>query len=148
MELLTVERIFTVEAPANRVWELLGRAIFDSLPGLERMKVIDENNFRAALKTRVFSIPLSMYLRGEMTDISPPTYLSVELSACSKWNLISLIQKINFTLDNAGDEKTKIACQAFAVNLNPLFRWLLLGHVKSQAKQIFASIEERFKQWT
>ncbi len=147
MEIPTAETEFTVEATPKRIWDLLGRAIFDSLHGMEKVTIIDENNFNAELKTKAFGIPLTMYLRGEMTNTSPPTFLSVKLNAKSKWNLISLTQQINFTLDDAGEGKTKITCQAMAEDLNPLFRLVLLGQVKSQAKQIFASIEERLKRW-
>ena len=147
MAVLTAERRFAVEASPERVWDLLGRAIFDSLGGMEKMEVIDENNFRAELRVRAFGIPLTMYLSGEMTDISPPTSLSVKLSSNSKWKVISLTQQINFTLEPAGEGKTNVTCQALAEGLNPLFRWALLGQVKNQARQIFAKIEERLKQW-
>ena len=146
MEILTAERKFTVEATRERVWDLLGRAIFDSLQGLEKMKVIDENNFRAELKTRAFGIPLTMYLRGEMTDILPPETISVRLAVRSKWNLISLVQRVTFTSNSAGEGKTEVVCKALAEDLNPLFRGALLGQVKSQANQILACIEERLKQ--
>ena len=38
------ERKFTVEAPAQRVWKLLGRVIFDSLE-MEKFHAIDDRNF-------------------------------------------------------------------------------------------------------
>ena len=111
------------------------------------MKVIDENNFHAELKTRAFGIPLTMYLRGEMTDILPPETISVRLATRSKWNLITLMQKVIFTSDLAGEGRTEVVCKALVEDLNPLFRLALLGQVKSQATQIFDSIEERLKQW-
>ncbi len=147
MEIPTTGSEFTVEVTRERVWDLLGRAIFDSLQGMEKMDVIDENNFRAELKAKAFGIPLTMYLTGEMTDILPPEALSVRLTARSKWNLITLVQKITFTSNSAGEGKTTVVCKALVEYLTPLFRWALLGQVKSQAKQIFDGIEEHIKQW-
>lgn len=150
MEILAAERNYKIEAEPNRVWDLLGRAIFDSLgQGLSKMKVIDENNFRAELKVRVFGIiPITMFLRGEMTDITPPDYLRVKLTTRSKWNLVTMVQTVSFTMKAADNDSTSISCRAMADGLNPLFGWALSGQVKSQANGIFETIEERLRQWT
>ena len=146
METLIAEKEFTSALSQQRIWDLLGRLIFDSLPGMERMEIIDENNFRAELKAKAFDIPLTLYLRGEMFDISPPEALKVKLTVKSKWNLIKVVQRVTFSLNSLGEEKVRIVCQAVAEDLDPFIRWILLGQVKTLAKQIFDSIEERLKQ--
>jgi len=146
METLLAEKKIAAEASRERVWDLLGTLIFDSLEGLEKMEIIDENNFRAELKAKAFGLPLTWYLRGEMIDISPPQALSVKLAAKSKWNLITVVQKISFTLNSRGEGRSAMVCQAVAEDLTPLIRWVFLGQVKSLAQQIFDSIEDRLKQ--
>ncbi|MFC2005903.1 hypothetical protein ACFLVG_02965 [Chloroflexota bacterium] len=146
METLIAEKKFSVEASQERVWDLLGKVILNSLHGLEKMEVMDENNFRAELKARTFGIPLIMRLRGETTDISPPEALSVRLIAKSKWDLITLVQRITFTLNSAGEEKVTLVCKAVAEELSPILRWFFLWPVKSLARQTLESIEERLKQ--
>ena len=146
METFIAEKKLAAEASHERVWDLLGTLIFDSLEGLEKMEIIDENNFRAELKAKAFGLPLTWHLRGEMIDISPPTSLSVQLTAKSKWDLIMVGQKITFSLDAAGEERTTLTCRAVAVDLPPLIRWVMLGEVKKLAQQIFDTIEERLKQ--
>ncbi len=145
MDTLIVEKKIVAEASQQRVWDLLGMLIFDSLHGLEKMEIIDENNFRAELKVKAFAIPLTMHLRGEMLDISPPKTLSVKLTAQSQWNLMDVAQKITFSLNSIGEGKATMVCRAVAENLSPFIRWVLLGQVKSLAKQIFDSIEEGLK---
>ena len=130
MEKLTAESRFDIEASQARVWDLLGRVVFDSLHGIKKVEILDENNFRAELKTKAFGISLRMYLRGEMTDILPPEAISVRLAARSKWNLIRLVQRVTFTLNSAEEGKTAVVCKAMAEDLNPIFRWALLGQVK------------------
>jgi hypothetical protein len=147
MKTLIAEKELTAEASQERVWDLLGTLIFDSLSGLEKVEIIDENNFRAELRTKAFGIPLTWYLRGEMIDISPPKALSVKLNTKSKWDLITLVQIITFSLNSAWEGKAMMVCQAVAEDLSLLIRWLLLGQVKNLAKQIFDSIEEHLKQW-
>ncbi len=147
METFIAEKRLAAEASQERVWDLLGTLIFDSLEGLEKMEIIDENNFRAELKAKAFGLPLTWHLRGEMIDITPPTSLSVQLTAKSKWELITVLQKITFRLDAAGEGQTTLTCQAVAENLPPLMRWVMLGEVKKLAQQIFDTIEERLKQY-
>ena len=146
METLIAEKNLNAETSQERLWDLLGTLIFDSLEGLEKMEIIDENNFRAELKAKVFGLPLTWYLRGEMTDISPPQSLSVKLAARSKWNLIAVVQKITFTLNSTGEGRSAMTCVAVAEDLAPLIRWVFLSQVKSLAQQIFDSIEDRLKQ--
>ena len=146
METWIAEKRITAEASQERVWDLLGTLIFDSLHGLEKMEIIDENNFRAELKAKAFGIPLTWYLRGEMIDISPPKSLGVKLITKSKWDLITVVQKITFSLSSAGEGKATMVCRAVAEDLPLVVRWVLLGQVKSLANQIFDSIEEGLKQ--
>ncbi len=146
MEILIAEKTIGAEASQERVWDLLGTLIFDSLAGLEKMEIIDENNFRAELKTTAAGIPLTWHLRGEIVDISPPQTLGVKLAARSKWNLITIAQKITFILNSAGESKATMICRAVAEDLPAFIRWALLGEVKRLAGQIFDSIEEGLKQ--
>jgi len=146
METLIAEKNLAAEASQERVWDLLGTLIFDSLDGMEKIEIIDENNFRAELKEKAFGIPLTWYLRGEMIDISPPKTLHVKLTAKSKWNLLTVVQKITFRLNSVGEGKATMVCQALAEDLAPFIRWVLLGQVKGLAKKIFDSMEERLKQ--
>ncbi len=141
------EKRLAAEASRERVWNLLGTLIFDSLEGLEKMEIIDENNFRAELKARAFGLPMTWHLRGEMIDISPPSSLSVRLTAKSQGDLITVLQKITFRLDGAGEGQTILTCQAVAEDLPPLLRWVMLGEVKKLAQQIFDTIEDRLKQY-
>ena len=146
-EIETARTTFVIEAPNQRVWNLLGRAIFDSMQGLEQMKVIDENNFRANLKVKVFGIPVVMKIRGETSDITPPERLVTKLGTKGLGGLVSLNQVIYITLKPEGEGKTKIEAWAVAEGLNAMFKIALLGQVKHQAKQIFGTIESRLKQW-
>ncbi len=147
METLIAEKNLAAEASRERVWDLLGTLIFDSLEGLEKMEIIDENHFRAELKAKAFGVPLTWYLRGEMIHISPPEALGVRLTAKSKWNLITMVQRITFGIQAKGEGGSAMHCTAVAEDLTSLIRWIFLGQVKSLTRQIFDGIEERLKQF-
>ena len=61
--LLIAERDFVVKTSQERVWRLIGKVIFSSLPGMENVEILDENNFKALLRTRVFGIAVTMKIR-------------------------------------------------------------------------------------
>jgi hypothetical protein len=81
-----------------------------------------------------------------MIDISPPKALSVKLTTKSRWNLITVVQKITFSLSSVSEDKATMVCRAVAEDLPPVIRWILLGEVKSLAKQIFDSMEDSLKE--
>ena len=146
METLIAEKKISQEVSRERVWDLLGTLIFDSLSSMQKLEIMDENNFGAELTAKAFGIPLAMHLRGEMVDIAPPEALTVKLAARSKWNLITVVQKITFTISPTEKGNTTMVCRSVAQDLPFLVRLFLLGQVRAMAGQIFDSIQERLKQ--
>jgi hypothetical protein len=145
---LSQQTKFIIDADQKRVWDLFGRAIFDSLGGMGKMKVLDENNFRAELKMNIFGIiPVTFYVRGEMIDITPPSSLAVNLKTASKWDIITMLLKITFIMSPLGNNKTEVLCSSVAEGIHPALQWAAKGQVKSQSKDIFTKIEQRLKQW-
>ena len=92
------KKIFEVEASQERVWRLIGKVIFSSLPGMENLEILDENNFLSILRMKVLGIPLSLKLKGEMTDISPPDSFSVKLFLEAPGGLFKADQKVDFAM--------------------------------------------------
>ena len=147
--MLIAEKKFTIPAPQRRVWNLWGRAIFDSLRGMGKMKVIDENNFRCEMSVKAFGFfPMTMYVRGEVIDITPYTSLAVALNISDRWKLINMVQKVAFSAAAEKDDATAMVCQAFVGGLNPLFGWALKGQVRSQVDTIFTGMEAKLRDWT
>jgi hypothetical protein len=134
---------FEVEASQERVWRLIGKVIFSSLPGMENLEILDENNFRAILRMKVLGIPLSLKLRGEMTDISPPESFSVKLFLEAPGGLFQSDQKVSFAMSPAEGGKTGVACEALMEGMGSLPRILLLGEARRFAQATFGAIEKR-----
>ncbi len=92
------EKSFEVEASQDRVWRLIGKVIFSSLPGMENMEILDENNFRAVLRMKTLGIPVSVRLKGEMMDVTPPDSFSVRLFIEGLGGLFKADQKVAFAM--------------------------------------------------
>jgi len=140
------KKIFEVEASQERVWRLIGKVIFSSLPGMENLEILDENNFRAILRMKTLGIPLSLRLKGEMTDISPPDSFSVRLFLVAPGGWFKADQKVAFAMTPLKKEKTSVACMATVENLGFLPRLFLIGQAQSFANSTFEAIEKRLKE--
>ena len=144
--MILAERRFTIVASPERIWHLIGMVIFDSLPGLERIDLIDESNFRALLRMKLGFILLNMHLAGKMVDMSSPQFLGIMLKAKSKGGIFQLNQKVTFALTSVDKDRTEVVCKAIAKETGTLFRMLLLGRARSFARDTFDRIEERLRQ--
>jgi len=140
------KKIFEVEASQERVWRLIGKVIFSSLPGMENLEILDENNFRSILRMKVLGIPLSLKLKGEMTDISPPDSFSVKLFLEAPGGLFKADQKVAFAMTPVKTGKTSVVCTATVENLGFLPRLFLVGQAQSFANSTFEAIEKRLKE--
>jgi carbon monoxide dehydrogenase subunit G len=140
------KKIFEVKASQERVWRLIGKVIFSSLPGMENLEILDENNFRAILRMKASGIPLSLKLRGEMTDISPPESFAVNLFLEAPGGLFKADQKVAFAMAPAKNGKTSVSCTATIQNLGFLHRFFLVGQAQSFANSTFEAIEKRLKE--
>lgn len=139
------ERNFVVEASRERVWRLMGKVIFNSLPGMEKVEILDDSNFRALLRMKVSLAELSIKLRGEMVDMSPPDSFAVKLALEGPGGLFRMNQKVTLALTSVEKGRTAVACKATAERMGILFRGLLLGQARRFARSTFESIEKRLQ---
>jgi carbon monoxide dehydrogenase subunit G len=140
------QRDFLVNAPPERVWRLIGKVIFNVLPGMESMEILDENNFRALLRVKMMGVEWVLKLKGEMVGISPPESFSVKLSLEGLGGLVKAEQKVAFAMTPAEGGKTSLACRATAENMGFLIRAVLSGQARGFAREIFEAIEKRLKE--
>jgi carbon monoxide dehydrogenase subunit G len=146
-ELILAQSKFVIKAPLDRVWSLMGRVITSTMPGLERMKLIDESNFRAVMKVKVAFITIPMQLLGHISGGGYDTgILIVSLKAKGMKGLVKLNQRVKFTITVLNDNEIEVGCQSIAEGLGFLSRLLLLGMVKKMGKDILVRIEKRLKQ--
>lgn len=150
MEKLASDIKYVVNTTPNMVWDLIGRAIFEGMgPGLSKMKVLDENNFRADLLVKFFGfIPMPMKLQGEMTDMSPPDTMSVKLTIAGLGGFIKSVMVVSFRTTAVSNDKTEVHNWATLLKLEPAFiAWASMGVIKGQAKSISNGIRKKLIDW-
>ena len=144
--LLLDQRNFVVGASQDRVWRLIGKVIFSSLPGLENMEILDENTFRALLRTQILGFRVSLKLKGKIVDMEPPNFFSVKLFLAGPGGFFKADQKVTFAMTPVEQGKTALACKAAVENMGFLPRLLLLGEARRFARSTFEAIEKRLKE--
>lgn len=128
------------------MWEYIGRAIFRSFP-MERLNILDQNNFRAQLTVKVSLLKIKMYLKGEIIDVSRPQSLEVMINLKSRGAIIQLSQKVLFSLIAVNGGNTKVTCDVLMEKMVPLFSRILLGKaVTKTAKDTLQGIREYLEQ--
>ena len=139
---------FDIEASQERLWHIIGGVILNSLSGLERMEILDDNNWQALLRIKLGFVVLNMNLKGEMVDMSPPDSLGVRLNAKSKWGILHMNQKVAIAFTTIDKDKTEVAGKAVSEDMGIILRLFTMWRAKSFAASIFNNIEDRLKYLT
>lgn len=139
------ERNFVVSAARDRVWRLIGKVIFSSLPNMENVEILDENSFQALLRLKILGIGLNMKLKGEMVDMSPPESFGVRLALEGPGGFLRMNQKVNFVMIPVEKGKTSVSCKATAEKIGTFFRPFFLGQARHFAHSTFEAIQRRLQ---
>lgn len=143
--IVVAEKKIVVASPPERVWRLLGKVIFSSLPEMESIEILDENNFRALLKAKLMHKEVVLKVKGEVVDIVPLEVFAVKLSLQSPGDFIALDQRVNFALTPLEEGKTIIDCQAVVEKMGFLTKLLLLSQIQRFAQNTFGAMEKRLQ---
>jgi len=144
--MLIGERKFIIDAPRQRIWDLLLRATMRLLP-FERCNIRSQTEFNAILKMKVGPVTLPMQVEMEIVDIVPPESMDTMLKAKGMGGIAWINQKSTFKLKAIGEDKTEVEAKIFAEGMSPLLKWFFLPMVKSFAADSYKLLEERLKQW-
>lgn len=144
--MIVAERKFVIDAPQEGIWELLGDAIFSSIR-LERMQIIDENNFAGVVRVRIGFISLPMHLRIKLVDISSPRSLTAKVIARTKPGIFTITEETRITLTLISEGKTEVGTKAAVEEMGTLPRLLLLWKIRSFAEDILDGIKRCLEKW-
>ena len=136
---------FVINASQERVWRLIGKVIFSSLSGMEKVEILDETRFRAFLRVKVSLLELTMRLKGEIVDMLPPDSLVVNIAIEGLRGLFRMNQKVTIDISSIDQERTAVACQAMAESMGILSRGMFLRQARRFAQSVFETIEKRLQ---
>lgn len=143
--MLIAERKFVIDAPVERIWDLLLRTTLRLMP-FEQMNIHSQNSFSGLLRMKMAFISVPMKVEMELLDIVPPLKMNTKLKAKGMGGIAWINQKSTFSLKSVGENKTEVDAKIIAEGMAPVVR-ILLPKVKSFARDAFKNLEERLRQW-
>lgn len=142
--MIVAEEKFVINASQERVWELVGDAIIGSLQ-LERMQIMDENNFAGIVKVRMGFIRLPLHLKIQLADVASPSSLIAKVIAKTKPAMLTITEETKIVLTPINDNQTEVVAKASVGEMGPLLRPLLFWKVRSFAQDVLGSIRKYFE---
>ncbi len=134
---MLAEQRYVIQAPRQRVWDLLAGTIVQCLPA-EALQVVNDTTFAGVLNIDIGPLPLRLALRICAEAISPIDSLTT-LVTVSKGRLRSAF-RVSFRLEDSG-ESTVVSCSASEAGGGMPMR--LLKHQQRRfSAGIFQSIKE------
>ncbi len=129
---------YVIQAPRQRVWDLLASTIIQCLP-VESMQVLNDTTFVGVLNMKIGPITMPVPLTVRAADISPMDSLTTIVTA--RKGPLEFSLSVSFTLAVAGESSTSVECLASdhggSALLKPL-RW----YQRRFSTRIFESIHE------
>lgn len=141
---LIARRQFVIDAPQQRVWALLPKAIYQCLP-LRKIDIVNEKCFLAELKWNLAFVGLKFHLKGEFVDISPPTLLGCVISL--KSGIIQLGARVTFVLRPVNQDKSEVVCVALEQGKRGMLtRWAARMPEQTLARSVFHAVRARLEE--
>jgi carbon monoxide dehydrogenase subunit G len=139
------ERKFVIDAPRERIWDLLLRTTLRLMP-FEQMNIHSQTTFSGLLRMKMAFISVPMKVEMELMDIVPPEKMNTLLRAKGMGGIAWINQKSTFNLTPVDENKTEVDARIVAEGMSPAVR-LMLPRVRSFARDAFKNLEERLRQW-
>ena len=108
---MVIEHVFSVDAPIERVWNMLLDVNWLSacMPGCEGIMPMDENRFRARVRTKVAFIEMTFNIDMAVTNLEPPRHLKFIGRGETEGRLSFLTSENSFDLSSPGGKGTEVA---------------------------------------
>ncbi len=130
------QRQYVIQAPRQRVWDLLAGTIIQCMP-VEQVQIVNDSTFRAVLRLKLGPVQVPMRLEVRAADISPIDSLCTLVKA--KKGPFESALKVSFALAAASDESTCVACTAM-LESGSRWMWLLKSRQRAFAGDMFDAI--------
>lgn len=132
---------YVVEAPQQRVWDLLPATIIQCMP-IEQMEILDDTSFLAVLRWKLGFIEVPFRLTVKVADMSPMDSLTTLVTA-SKGAFRSSL-RVSFSLNELEEHRTAVVCTAHEDSVSKLM-WLLKKYRQNFAGTMFDAIRKQLR---
>ena len=136
------EATFTVAAPPQELWQFLRdfEALCSCIPGVERLKVIDERTAEFAVREKVGVIPLIVDLHAQIESEDPPR----KLHAVARGEHVHITIDVGLQPAGAGTQMTALFDVKGEGPLKPVVDRLFEKRATERTTQFAETLAQRF----
>ena len=136
------EAKFLVDAPPAQLWRFLRdfESLCACIPGVERMRVLDERTVELRVKEKVGVVPLVVELRAEIVDEAPPE----RLRAVAKGEHLTVLIEVALRGLGGATELTSVFDVTGTGPLKPVVDRLFDKRASERTAQFAESLAKRF----
>jgi hypothetical protein len=136
------QKSFTIKSDQQKVYKVLGNAIFQCLP-LEEMNILDVKNFQAVMRYRLGFINLPLKLKGKLVDVSSPVLLSFVIRV--EKGFLQMVLKTTFMLKQIDEANTGVACIAVEDGKRTIIGRITRGQQHDFAMKLFDAMQAQLQ---
>ena len=136
------EATFTVNAPPRELWKFLRdfEALCSCIPGVERLKVIDDRTAKFAVREKVGVVPLIVDLHAEIESEEPPR----RLHATARGQHVLITIDVGLQPAGAGTQMTALFDVKGEGPLKPVVDRLFEKRATERTSQFAETLAQRF----
>lgn len=136
------EAKFAVNAPPGELWRFLRdfESLCACIPGVERVRVVDDRTAELTVKEKVGVVPLTVDLTARIESEEPPR----RLHATAKAQHLTMAIEVSLQPSGSGTELTSVFDVKGEGQLKPIVDRLFEKRATERAAQFAESLEKRF----
>jgi hypothetical protein len=136
------EAKFTVNAPPEELWRFLRdfESLCACIPGVERVRVVDERTCELTVKEKLGVVPLTVDLTARIESEEPPR----RLHATAKAQHLTMAIEVSLQPSGSGTELVSVFDVKGEGQLKPVVDRLFEKRATERAAQFAESLEKRF----
>jgi len=147
---MIIEGGFTVEAPIQKLWDMLlqPETLAACIPGAEKVEKVDDVTYDAVVKQKVGIIKVKLAFRNKLVNVQAPTHLELDGEGEDVTKLGHIKQKTSVDLKDLGNGQVEVSYRSDVSMVGKLAMFgdrIMRSKAKDVEKEFTANLQEKMK---
>ena len=147
---MIIEGGFTVEAPIQKLWDMLlqPETLAACIPGAEKVEKVDDVTYDAVVKQKVGIIKVKLAFRNKLVNVQAPTHLELDGEGEDVTKLGHIKQKTSVDLKDLGNGQVEVSYRSDVSMVGKLAMFgdrIMRSKAKDVEREFTANLQEKMK---
>ena len=147
---MIIEGGFTVEAPIQKLWDMLlqPETLAACIPGAEKVEKVDDVTYDAVVKQKVGIIKVKLAFRNKLVNVQAPTHLELDGEGEDVTKLGHIKQKTSVDLKDLGNGQVEVSYRSDVSMVGKLAMFgdrIMRSKAKDVEKEFTANLQAKMK---